>query len=285
MRDLRRAGRIGAILGGLLCAHSTAWTDEVRWDLASGAEAVQLVELYTSQGCSSCPPAERFLTELSRSPDLWTRYVPVSFHVTYWDRLGWADLYGRPEFTERQQRSARALGLPSAYTPGFIVDGREWRGFFSGQALPKPRVGRSAGQLRARLDAGEVVLELRPDDASPQSEVSLHVALLGVGLCDSIAAGENRGKEIRQDFVVLGYASGKAQPARDESVLTGRMALPRWTGAAPDRYALAVWATDADKLEPLQAAGGWIELDGRTEDRAGDVPSGSSGPCSASPAS
>src|SRR6476659_1367183 len=102
----------------------------------SGDTQSSLIELFTSEGCSSCPPAEKWLSALKSSSDLWKKAVPVAFHVDYWDHLGWRDRFAKPEFTSRQQRYAAAWGGDSVYTPGFVVNGKEWRGWFGGNATP-----------------------------------------------------------------------------------------------------------------------------------------------------
>src|ERR1043166_2112982 len=95
----------------------------------SGDTQTALVELFTSEGCSSCPPAEKWLSAFKSNPDLWKKTVPVAFHVDYWDHLGWTDRFAKPEFTVRQQRYAAGFGGDSVYTPGFVINGKEWRGW------------------------------------------------------------------------------------------------------------------------------------------------------------
>jgi hypothetical protein len=85
----------------------------------SGSEPVVVVELYTSQGCSSCPPADDFLATLTRDP----RILPLALHVDYWDYIGWADSFADPKFTKRQHAYARAFGTRMVYTPQMIVGG------------------------------------------------------------------------------------------------------------------------------------------------------------------
>ena len=85
------------------------------------AESVVVVELYTSQGCSSCPPADALFQTLAKDP----RVIPLALHVDYWDYIGWADTLASPKFTERQKSYARAIGSRTIYTPQMIVDGVE----------------------------------------------------------------------------------------------------------------------------------------------------------------
>lgn len=92
--------------------------------IKSGPQRVSLIELYISEGCSSCPPVEKWLSGLWNDPHLWRSVVPVAFHVDYWDRLGWKDRFAQPSFTAQQYGRATA---GTVHTPAFVVDGREWR--------------------------------------------------------------------------------------------------------------------------------------------------------------
>ncbi len=98
---------------------------------------VRLIELYTSEGCSSCPPADRWLSGLLTESHLWSSVVPIAFHVSYWDYLGWRDPFASEEYAKRQRIYA-SYGGTNVYTPGFFVNGREWRGFFENRVLPSP---------------------------------------------------------------------------------------------------------------------------------------------------
>ena len=89
----------------------------------SSAVAPTVVELYTSEGCSSCPPADRWLSTLKGRPDV----LALAFHVTYWDRLGWPDRFARPEYTQRQYSLAQRAALSNVYTPQVLVNGQDWR--------------------------------------------------------------------------------------------------------------------------------------------------------------
>ena len=104
-----------------------------------------LIELYTSEGCSSCPPAEARLTKLRDNPGLWSQFVPVAFHVDYWDKLGWPDRFASGVFTRRQYQYAARWGGSSVYTPEFVLQRpRRHRAVTRGQ--PRPAARRGAGR-------------------------------------------------------------------------------------------------------------------------------------------
>ena len=93
----------------------------------SPATQVDLIELYTSEGCSSCPPADRWVSSLQNEPGLWRDFIPVAFHVDYWDYIGWPDRFASPAFTARQYVYAQQQSMRTVYTPGFFNNGKEWR--------------------------------------------------------------------------------------------------------------------------------------------------------------
>src|SRR6186713_3438579 len=93
----------------------------------SGKTRTHVIELFTSEGCSSCPPAEAWLSKLKDEPRLWRDFVPLAFHVDYWDRLGWRDPFAARQWTARQYDYSSRWNSSSVYTPGFVLNGREWR--------------------------------------------------------------------------------------------------------------------------------------------------------------
>ncbi|MDD4882149.1 MAG: DUF1223 domain-containing protein [Gallionellaceae bacterium] len=163
-----------------------------------------LLELYTSEGCSSCPPAERWLSGLRDQGGGAKRRVPLAFHVDYWNQLGWVDRYARAEYSARQRWLAGVSGARTVYTPQFMLDGRDWPSWRSG--LPEARDDRAAGaEIRLELGpiedgrlavGGEAGLRLRRDGAR------LFLALYENNLSSRIEAGENAGRVLRHDFVV-----------------------------------------------------------------------------------
>lgn len=213
----------------------------------SGEGRTHLLELYTSEGCSSCPPAETWLGGLRAAPGLWRDFVPVAFHVVYWDRLGWADRFASKEFTARQYAYANRWSHDTVYTPGFLLDGVEWRKN-SGQLIP-PVSAEKAGILAVEYaDSGECRVRFTvPGDHEVQ------VALLGGGIVSHVRAGENGGRTLRHEFVALVLRSARLEAGAAQAMLPSR------AHDGVPRVALAVWVTRRGELTPLQATGGWLD--------------------------
>jgi hypothetical protein len=223
----------------------------------SGSSQVHLIELYTSEGCSSCPPADRWLGGLQSDPLLWSRVVPMAFHVDYWDYLGWQDDYARPAFSQRQQRYARLLQAPTVYTPGMFLDGQEWREWQSSKALRGAQVTdtQPAGQLTLNYDRTRSTLTFVAVPTAKEVPAKAYMALLGVNIDSPIKAGENKGKLLRHDFVVLDLVSANLERGSQGLQATFPAVTTKLT--AP-KYAVAAWVTNASDSKPLQAAGGWL---------------------------
>ena len=117
--------RILFAVASIVLLSGTARADQLRFE--SGEKRVAFVELFTSEGCSSCPPAERTLSKLTTHPSLWKTFVPVAFHINYWDNLGWKDRLASLEFTQRQRTYASGWRSGTVYTPEFVLNGREWQ--------------------------------------------------------------------------------------------------------------------------------------------------------------
>ncbi len=216
----------------------------------STADRTHLLELYTSEGCSSCPPAEKWFSQLQQSAQLWKSFVPVAFHVDYWDGLGWPDRFASKAHTARQRALAAAWRSGSVYTPGFALDGAEWRAR-SVAEISAP--GGKTGILGATVDAGKnVTVIFHPTASAPSFEA--HVAVLGFGLSVQVKAGENNGRELLHDFVVLSH---EVKPMHREGAAFAA-ATKLKTPADARKIALAVWVSETGKLEPVQAVGGLL---------------------------
>ena len=119
---------------------------------ASGPQALPLVELYTSEGCDSCPPADRWLAKQFPAAATDARAVALAFHVDYWDRLGWADRFASPAYTERQYASMRANAATFVYTPQVLLQGHDLRGWADAGAAVQ-RAARATARASIMLDA------------------------------------------------------------------------------------------------------------------------------------
>ena len=207
------SGRIGCLAAGLLmCSVAEAGTQS----------RPAVVELFTSEGCSSCPPAEAYIGELAQRSDV----LALSFHVDYWDSLGWRDRFGLDASVERQRIYSRSLGRSSVYTPEIIVDGHsdylgtDRRGI--GSALAAIRAG---VPVVISVSGGEVLVELAAQERVTPSDVVL-VPYLRKAL-SAIGRGENAGRTLQEFNVVraarkLGRWDGHVQSFR-----TPLASLPR----------------------------------------------------------
>ncbi|HXK56426.1 MAG: DUF1223 domain-containing protein [Gammaproteobacteria bacterium] len=213
----------------------------------SGDGRATTIELFTSEGCSSCPPADAWLSRLKSDPRLWKRIVPMAFHVDYWDYIGWRDRFASPENSARQKTHRTQGNIRSVYTPGFVVDGREWRGWFRRGVLDLPES--AAKELRVDLDGAKITAGYGAATAEP---LILNVALLGFDLSNQVSSGENSGRLLSHDFVVLQQKSMLSENG------SWRLELPSIENSPVKTKGLAAWVTHPDSLKPLQATGGWL---------------------------
>jgi hypothetical protein len=236
----------------------------------SGPQRGVLVELYTSEGCSSCPPADAQLSRLATQPGRGgAQIVPLALHVPYWDGIGWKDPFAQPAFATRQRWLASANGQGTVYTPHYFVNGREaldWRSELApaltqaatvaapvslvlsaqpesglawavqAQATPQPGAGSGAGAAAAA--------------AAADGTWQLLLALTESGLVSSIQAGENRGATLHHDHVVRQWLGPFALSAAGGSVTRELTPDSRWQRS---RLGLAAFVQNARTGEVLQA--------------------------------
>lgn len=211
----------------------------------SAEDKTILVELYSSEGCSSCPPAENWLNGLKNNPELFRKFIPLAFHVSYWNRLGWKDSFSKSSFDDRQRNYQRTGNTTSTYTPQFVVDAKEWRGWFDAEALPLKE--QKSGILRASIHHETVTI----DYSDAHKTYTVHSALLGFGLSSNITTGENGGRVLEHDFVVLEH---KSEPFTKGSITSTKLHSPTHA----KRYAYVVWITEPNSGVIIQATGGWL---------------------------
>jgi hypothetical protein len=182
----------------------------------SDPQTVALVELYTSEGCDSCPPADRWLSSRFSSGDGGERAVAIAFHVDYWDRLGWKDRFASPAWTKRQYDSAHAAKSDLVYTPQVLLQGKELRDWHADKrsAAAIAAVSRSparadiALEITPRPGAIDVHASAHVPVAALRSGAALFVALTEDGLVSDVRAGENAGKRLLHDHVARALRGG-----------------------------------------------------------------------------
>ena len=189
------------------------------------APGVAVVELFTSQGCSSCPPADRLLSRLARDAKYQGKVIPLSFHVDYWNYIGWTDPFSSARWSERQKAYARVFKSNRIYTPQVVVNGRaEGVGSQEGAVLGK------ISEALADEPAGRVTLAVSPPTADGHLQVKvgaklaqagtgpldLWVAVYQSGLETPVGAGENASKKLRNDHVVRRLEKAFTLPAGAE---------------------------------------------------------------------
>ena len=168
---------------------------------------ISLLELYTSEGCNSCPPADRWVSSLPRSQRVPEKLVVLAFHVDYWNYLGWTDRFSQRRFTERQQAMVRAQNLRTAYTPQLLLNGRDFRGTNTlndhiRHAAESPAAFKLQLNTKSGPDALEVSVQTNRTGASDAEPAELYVAVYENNLLTDVRAGENRGERLRHDYVV-----------------------------------------------------------------------------------
>lgn len=250
---MQQTALCASLLAVVLTTSMNARTAPVKFQ--SSESQTVLLELYTSEGCSSCPPAEAWLSRLVESPRLWKDFVPVAFHVDYWDYLGWRDPWGSARFSDRQRAFAALWHSDDIYTPETVLNGAEWRDW-SRQKDGPPSPGLNAGILTiVSPDTNHWQASFTPAGVLAAG-YELHAALLVGGAGSDIKAGENRGRRLHHDFAAITLVDTPL--ALDGGSARGQFTIPAPETPAGGTLAIAAWVTVGGHLEPLQATGGWL---------------------------
>lgn len=218
---------------------------------SSGARPPAVVELYTSEGCSSCPPADRWLSQFKPGPG--QPVLALSFHVNYWNHLGWRDPFATPETTARQYRLKEALGGLYVYTPQVVLNGRDHRGWpgqrasdlagLPAHAAPALRLSRQGLLVTADIAAAAAAGATSKDTGG---EIAGYWAVLQDGVTSKVTRGENAGEQLRHDHVVTRYQPVSPWPAAQGARL--QLNLP-----AEGHPRVAFVVTNRTLTQPLQA--------------------------------
>lgn len=237
---------------------SVSAAPEAACQARSGPHTTALVELYTSEGCDSCPPADRWLQALAGRGLAPDRVVPLSLHVNYWDYIGWKDPYAQQRFADRQRKLAQVMKARIVYTPQVLLQGRDFRAW-GGRAFEQevarinatpPRAAISLALAGGRRDTLDVEARAELLQPGEEADAALYLASYENRLVSSVAAGENRGRTLSHDYVVfewlgpIAFAGGRAEERR---------ALPLLPKAVPANSGVAAFVQNRRTGEVLQA--------------------------------
>jgi len=232
-----------------------------RCEAHSPAHRISLLELYTSEGCNSCPPADRWFSTLPERGFTPERVIPLAFHVDYWDQLGWPDRMAKAQFSARQRAQAPRNRSGFVYTPQLLLNGADYRmplsdGSLSTRLDELDRVlaGAELALLQRAVDSK---LEVELEVALPrvhESELKTYVVITENRLQSEIKAGENRGKHLHHDFVVREFVG--PLPAIEDRRMHWKAAMAlreEWKRADLSLVAFVQDERSGDILQALKA--------------------------------
>ncbi|MFC3107120.1 DUF1223 domain-containing protein [Undibacterium arcticum] len=247
-----------AVAALLVCSAVQADTIAQTCSKHSPAHTVALLELYTSEGCDSCPPADTFVSGLRGSGMTSEQVVPLSMHVDYWDYIGWKDLFAKAAFTERQRWLSNNAGSRTIYTPELFIGGHELRGGVGGWRGAVPAAVKRINDRPARADisialgrpaAGNLPVEVSAITTQDAQSGKLFVAVVENGLRSVVKAGENRGVTLKHDYVVRQWLGPIALADRKASLVTN---VPLPSGATAGNLGVVAFL-QSNQGEILQA--------------------------------
>ncbi len=225
----------------------------------SGARTAVLVELYTSEGCDSCPPADRWLSSLQSQGYTPDKVVPLALHVDYWDYIGWKDPYAKREFATRQRKLADLKRAKIIYTPQVVLQGQDFRRWGSsdfGSAVEKMNSQPPRAKIALTLNAMgrtsvDVALSAELLSAAERKDAAVYLAAFENKLTSQVAAGENKGKTLPHDYVVREWI-GPVEFGADLKVAEKRT-LPLLPNANPKQSGVAAFVQNRSTGDVLQA--------------------------------
>lgn len=186
----------------------------------SGTKQTTVVELYTSEGCSSCPPADKWFEALTETPKQDLNILPLAFHVDYWDYIGWKDRFADPKHTSRQRQLGTNNRQRSIYTPEFFVDGKEARGTRNVLSqIRKKQNKQSTIQLKLSVSKNQhsLMVELETTATGSSTDALQHrFFVYENGLSSDVKRGENAGEVLDHEQVVR-YMSAAFKSAESDS--------------------------------------------------------------------
>jgi hypothetical protein len=210
---------------------------------------VTLVELYTSEGCSSCPPADSWITKIRSNKDIYKTFIPIVFHVDYWNYLGWTDVFSHARYSARQRNYASQWKAKSVFTPSIVINGQKWAGWRNGQSIPNLNKDLK-GKLKLYGQGNSWNIEV--SEPNKLRKLTLNAVILGNNIRRKIGGGENKGKTLTHDNVVLDW--------QQHAIKAKTPSLKHTFNFAPvkgfETKSIVAWLQDSDSLQVYLVTGG-----------------------------
>lgn len=195
----------GLLTSILLLSQSQIFASEC--SAKTGNSSIPLLELYTSEGCSSCPPADKWISQIKHDK---SKVTPLAFHVDYWDYIGWKDKFSKAKYSDRQRKIAAFGGAGFVYTPQFVFNGRDFKGWDDSRLksaineMQQKATQANLGLSFVTQADGSLMLKTNAESLNPDlfKTTDIFVALYENGLVTNVQAGENAGRQLIHDYVV-----------------------------------------------------------------------------------
>ena len=222
----------------------------------SGTERNTLLELYTAEACPSCPPAEDWVNALKDRDSLWDEYIPVVFHVDYWNRKNWTDPFARSGFSTRQILHSANWKEKGLHTPCVLLNGIRWMKWRSMSTVPRASP-KTVGILTVEeAGRGRFRARFTPTQKS-RTKYKLSVSRLGFGVKSRIGGGAAKGKQRIHQFIALDCQQVSLE--EKSGALTAEFSMTTSMDPRVSRYGMAVWVTQDADMVPIQATGGYLK--------------------------
>ena len=226
-------------------------------NVSSGARTTTIVELFTSEGCDSCPPADKWFSRLSAQKN---GVVPLAYHVDYWDYIGWKDRFAKAEYAQRQRSEVRRQGGNTVYTPQVLLDGQDAR-----QWSAQARFDSTLSAIAARTPRARIAVQANPTDAvldislsigvdsTDRADADAYIVITENNLLSRVTAGENRGVTLAHDHVVRELLGPVAIDTRMDRNTDFKRAITLPTGWRREELTVAAFVQHRRTGEILQA--------------------------------
>ena len=221
----------------------------------SGDKKVQFIELFTSQGCSSCPPADKWLNSFKKSDKLWTHFVPVEFHVSYWNYLSWKDKFSKEEYSKRQKTYNSKIHA-GVYTPQVLLNGKDfrlWRHVSNNDLISDEKVGNLKVSLNSKLNHAAITFSSIESD----HDLICFGAYIQGNKNTIVTSGENSGSKMQNEFVVIDFQ--QTEMKKNNQKYACNLLFTSKEVKRQQSESMAFWVSNKKTFEVIQATGGYIQ--------------------------